>query len=192
MALPKEPRQKMINMMYLVLTAMLALNVSAEILNAFKTVNNSIIKSNDVIADKNKVTYSQMDDELKDNGTKLNAEIWVPKAKQAQQLSDGLYTYIQNLKDSLVNEAGPYTEDGVKKFREDDLDAATRLMDEQGNGKILYQKLKDYKQQLLNTIDLTSEQAASDPALAAVVKKAKDDFDRQLPLNLRVPDSQSG
>ena len=36
MALPKEPRQKMINLMYLVLTALLALNVSAEILNAFK------------------------------------------------------------------------------------------------------------------------------------------------------------
>ena len=35
MALPKEPRQKMINIMYLVLTALLALNVSAEILNAF-------------------------------------------------------------------------------------------------------------------------------------------------------------
>ena len=42
MALPKEPRQKMINLMYLVLTALLALNVSAEILNAFKTVNNSL------------------------------------------------------------------------------------------------------------------------------------------------------
>ena len=43
MSLPKEPRQKMINMMYLVLTALLALNVSAEILNAFKTVNRSKI-----------------------------------------------------------------------------------------------------------------------------------------------------
>jgi hypothetical protein len=42
MALPREPRQKMINMMYLVLTAMLALNVSSEILNAFKTVNKSL------------------------------------------------------------------------------------------------------------------------------------------------------
>jgi len=42
MSLPKEPRQKMINMMYLVLTALLALNVSAEILNAFKTVDRSL------------------------------------------------------------------------------------------------------------------------------------------------------
>ena len=49
MALPKEPRQKMINIMYLVLTAILALNVSAEILNAFKVVDSSLLKSNDSI-----------------------------------------------------------------------------------------------------------------------------------------------
>ena len=49
MSLPKEPRQKMINIMYLVLTALLALNVSSEILNAFKTVNNSLEKTNEVI-----------------------------------------------------------------------------------------------------------------------------------------------
>ena len=46
MALPKEPRQKMINMMYLVLTAILALNVSAEVINAFKVVDTSLVTSN--------------------------------------------------------------------------------------------------------------------------------------------------
>ena len=66
-------------MMYLVLTALLALNVSAEILNAFKTVNNSIIKSNDVITEKNNVTYRSLDDKLRDNGTKLNVEIGCQK-----------------------------------------------------------------------------------------------------------------
>ncbi|MBS1935522.1 MAG: gliding motility protein GldM [Bacteroidetes bacterium] len=176
----------------MVLTAMLALNVSAEILNAFKTVNNSIIESNTVITDKNKITYRSMDEELKDNGTKLNAEIWVPKAKQAQQISDDLYSYIQSLKDKLVDEAGPYTEDGVKKFREDDLDAATRLMDEQGNGKILYDKLKTYKEQLINALNLKPEEASTNPSLAAEVKTAKETFSHQLPLNLTVPESQSG
>ena len=46
MSIPKENRQQMINMMYLVLTAMLALNVSSEILNAFTIVNKSLEKSN--------------------------------------------------------------------------------------------------------------------------------------------------
>jgi len=46
MALPKEPRQKMINIMYLVLTALLALNVSSEILNAFQTLTNTLDTTN--------------------------------------------------------------------------------------------------------------------------------------------------
>ena len=46
MAIPKEPRQLMINIMYLVLTALLALNVSAEVMNAFKTIDDSLVKSN--------------------------------------------------------------------------------------------------------------------------------------------------
>jgi len=42
-----SPRQKMINIMYLILTALLAMNVSAEILNAFVLVNDSLIKTED-------------------------------------------------------------------------------------------------------------------------------------------------
>ena len=64
MALPKEPRQKMINMMYLVLTAMLALNVSAEILNAFKTVNNSLTAASTTLDKKNSNIFSSGEMEL--------------------------------------------------------------------------------------------------------------------------------
>ncbi|WP_350340090.1 hypothetical protein [Paraflavitalea speifideaquila] len=66
MGLPKEPRQKMINMMYLVLTALLALNVSSEILNAFKVVNTSIANSNAVITEKTNLTYTSFSEKLKD------------------------------------------------------------------------------------------------------------------------------
>ena len=44
---PETPRQKMIQMMYLVYTAMLALNVSAEVVEGFKTVGNAMTKSNE-------------------------------------------------------------------------------------------------------------------------------------------------
>ena len=80
MALPKEPRQKMINMMYLVLTALLALNVSAEILNAFKTVNSSIDNANNVLKQNNDVIYSSFAEKIKDPKTAAKAEIWKPKA----------------------------------------------------------------------------------------------------------------
>jgi hypothetical protein len=60
MALPKEPRQKMINLMYLVLTALLALNVSAEILNAFKTVDRSLTNTNQTINESTETIVSSL------------------------------------------------------------------------------------------------------------------------------------
>ena len=62
MSLPREPRQKMINMMYLVLTALLALNVSAEILNAFKTVNKSLETTNTTVANSTETIMSSLQD----------------------------------------------------------------------------------------------------------------------------------
>ena len=50
MSIPKEPRQLMINLMYLVLTAMLALNVSAEVMNAFFDLDKSLKNSNALTA----------------------------------------------------------------------------------------------------------------------------------------------
>ena len=67
MSLPKEPRQKMINMMYLVLTALLALNVSNEVLEAFKTVDKSIVTSNSSLDTKNKVIYDQSKNSIQKN-----------------------------------------------------------------------------------------------------------------------------
>ncbi len=82
MSLPKEPRQKMINMMYLVLTALLALNVSAEILNAFKTVNRTLDNANGVLNNNNDVIYNSFAEKEKDPKTAAKAAIWKPKAEQ--------------------------------------------------------------------------------------------------------------
>lgn len=60
MSIPKEPRQLMINIMYIVLTAMLALNVSAEIFNAFKVVNAGLVKSNDALDKSNEQLPKQL------------------------------------------------------------------------------------------------------------------------------------
>ncbi|HNB80787.1 MAG TPA: hypothetical protein PLP14_01745, partial [Chitinophagaceae bacterium] len=66
MSLPKEPRQLMINLMYLVLTALLAMNVSSEILNAFRIVDNSINQSSKNIASKSSATILNFQDALED------------------------------------------------------------------------------------------------------------------------------
>src|SRR5258706_13893642 len=98
MSLPKEPRQKMINIMYLVLTALLALNVSAEILNAFKTVNRSLENTNTTVDKSTETIMASLKDKLSDEATKDSAAIWYPKAQQAQTISGDLYNYIDKLK----------------------------------------------------------------------------------------------
>jgi len=84
MALPKEPRQKMINLMYLVLTALLALNVSAEILNAFKTVDHSLTAASATLDQKNTNIFSLFASALTDASTKERASYWAPKANTAK------------------------------------------------------------------------------------------------------------
>ena len=54
---PETPRQKMIGMMYLVLTAMLALNVSTDILNGFTMVDNSLHNSVEAANNRNSKMY---------------------------------------------------------------------------------------------------------------------------------------
>jgi len=86
MALPKEPRQKMINLMYLVLTALLALNVSAEILNAFKTVDDSLQTATATIDSKNSDLFKSFQRKLQDPSSRDRAMIWLPKAEQARKI----------------------------------------------------------------------------------------------------------
>ena len=58
---PETPRQKMISMMYLVLTAMLALNVSKDILQAFTVVNDSIVATNNIFEGKANFYYDEFE-----------------------------------------------------------------------------------------------------------------------------------
>jgi gliding motility-associated protein GldM len=177
MALPKEPRQKMINMMYLVLTALLALNVSSEILNAFVTVNGSITKSNQVIADKNKLTYESFTEKMKDPQTHDQAAAWAPKAEEAKKLSSDLFEYIEGLKADLEKEAGTHESHvtGKPEINADNIDAAVRLMDQKGKGKELYAKLGDYRKSMLA---LLGNEAAQ--------------FEKSIPIDLTVPASKTG
>ncbi|MBZ5858057.1 type IX secretion system motor protein PorM/GldM [Flavihumibacter profundi] len=176
MALPKEPRQKMINMMYLVLTALLALNVSSEILNAFKTVNTSINHANEVVDSKNKSTFNSFEAKLKDPKTAEKTAIWYPKAQQAQKLADAMTKYIEDLKTELKTESkGENIGKADEKFSEDNLDASTRMLVEGPKGEELRKKLEDYKNQML-----------------AIVPEEKANFAKSFPLDLSIPESKTG
>ncbi len=152
MALPKEPRQKMINIMYLVLTALLALNVSSEILNAFKVVTTSLDNSNSNISKANSILYTSLAEKAADPKTAEKATIWNGYAMKAKTLSDDFSKYIEDLKTQLKTEATPKGET-IDKFKEDDLEAATRLFGngegEKNLGVQFEQKLKDYRKSML-------------------------------------------
>ena len=135
MSLPREPRQKMINMMYLVLTAMLALNVSAEILNAFKTVNRSLENTNTTVNKSTETIMKSLDDKKSDPATAEKANFWYPKAADAVRYSKSVYDYIQDIKNTILETAGGDRNNPTKRFKEDNLDIATRLMVEKGKGK---------------------------------------------------------
>jgi gliding motility-associated protein GldM len=169
----------MINMMYLVLTALLALNVSAEILNAFKTVDRSLMIASSVAEQKNEEIFKSFKAKLEDPTSREKAAIWEPKAQQAKKISDELYNYIEALKLELKKESGLKTVDGKEEFKEDDLDAGTRLLvqyapEGKGKGKELFEKLKAYKEQLL----------AIDPDM-------KKEIEVGLPLDLTIPPTTS-
>ncbi len=98
---PETPRQKMIGMMYLVLTAMLALNVSKDILDGFTRVDNSLHSSIDATYARNEKLYSDFKHANEENPDKTR-EMY-EKAGQLRRKSDSLYNYIQDYKVAIVS-----------------------------------------------------------------------------------------
>jgi gliding motility-associated protein GldM len=168
----------MINIMYIVLTALLALNVSSEILNAFKTIDQSLSNANDIIERKNLDIYKSLQKKLADPKTAEKAAIWAPKAEKAHGYADEMFNYIAGLKKELKQASGLKIKDGKEEYKEDDLEATTRLFLNYKSGETrsqeLYKKLVQFKADL----------AAIDPAIEKEVLP-------NLPLDLRIPETKS-
>lgn len=168
MSLPKEPRQLMINLMYLVLTAMLALNVSSEILHAFKVINESIGSSNASINEKNAKIYEALNDQESQPGQKERVKPYNDRAKIAKQKSEDLVKYLEKLKEDIIQQAGGRDDDGEIKS-ESDIDAATRLMVEQKEGEELRNRLTTFRNELIGLVS----------------KDSKDQIARDLPVKIQ-------
>ncbi|ANI90668.1 gliding motility protein GldM [Arachidicoccus ginsenosidimutans] len=161
----------MINLMYLVLTALLALNVSSEILNAFRTINDSLGNATNTIEQKNQTLFESFQKLMNDDKTREQAAMWEPKAERAKQYSDDLYNYIESIKGRLEKESGYHPEKGDSSSSwYDNTDVPTKIMDDGKLGDTLYQKLAEYKKNLL----------AIDPKIAA-------QFQNSLPIDLTTP-----
>ena len=142
MSIPKEPRQQMINLMYLVLTALLALNISKEVLNAFELVKTGMGNSTTAVESKNTSIYDTFQKQLENNEEKTRP--YFDQAMKAQEMADEFYTYIGNIKKQLVKTSGGRNEKGELVGKKN-LDATTRLMLKKDKGTELKNKIQEYK-----------------------------------------------
>jgi gliding motility-associated protein GldM len=163
MSIPKEPRQLMINLMYLVLTAMLALNVSAEIINAFFALKKGIDGSAKVVDTQNKTV---LDATLAAAAKEKKYAEWGPKAQEAQKVVDEFVVYIDGVNKEIFEAAGgvsPLHPDRPVKYKDKDL--TTRILVTGGRGKEIEDKITETRNKLLAILpaDIKDEFAAKLP-----------------------------
>jgi len=155
MALPKDPRQLMINLMYLVLTAMLALNITKEVLTAFQTINTSIEGSITSISGKNQQFYNQFDKLAAAEDTKDRAMPLREQAISVKAEADKMMSYLDGLTKIIIDKSGGY-EDGRNGKKElkglDNIDVSTKYFVDEKHGAELRKKLEDYKSFLVGQV----------------------------------------
>jgi len=109
MSIPKEPRQLMINIMYLVLTALLALNVSAEIFNAFEMVDEGLTTANKSLDESNGSKPELIKEAAK---KKASLAEYAERLDGLRSLSKEASNYIDDIVDQLIDASGD--NNGVK------------------------------------------------------------------------------
>jgi gliding motility-associated protein GldM len=171
---PETPRQKMINMMYIVLTAMLALNVAAQVLEAYRVVDSSLIQTLNAIANKNSQIYASFEQAYAENPAKVQE--WKSKADEVRAKSEAMITYISGLKERLVLASGtkPFTsgtrlqgneftfvtaqKDTLILKKEDDLNTPSEIMITRKGAAELRNNLNEYKDFLVSLVPEDDDQ----------------------------------
>ncbi len=157
---PETPRQKMIGMMYLVLTAMLALNVSKDILDAFVVVNDAMVETNTNFESKVNQTYALFDKAEESEPAKVAP--FNKKAKEIRKIAGEMTDYITNIKYEMHAMVDKKTIDEVKTMSlhqmegKDNYDKPSQYFigDESKNGKAyeMHRKINEFKDQIRKII----------------------------------------
>ena len=153
---PETPRQKMIGMMYLVLTAMLALNVSADILNGFVLVNNSLRSTLTTSETRNNALYSRFQYDYEQNPVKVGE--WLDKAKVIRAEADSVFNFIEGMKMRIARIADGRDGNPDSLQNRQNLDAAGQvgLVEKIGGmtrGQILQNKLHAFRDTLNGVVE---------------------------------------
>jgi gliding motility-associated protein GldM len=141
----------MIGMMYLVLTAMLALNVSADVLEAFTKVQQGLSSTISNLTKKNAETYNAIEMAYDLNATKMKETR--TNTMLIREKTRDLFEYIDSLKTKMVKIADGPAGDVRNIQARDNLDVGGQVMLQQKEGKVLKDKLDDFRETLLGFID---------------------------------------
>jgi gliding motility-associated protein GldM len=181
------PRQKMINMMYLVLIALLALNVSREILKSFYLFELSFHDANAEMEAKNLETMNSFNAKMSDEKTKARAEEWVILAQEARKISADFNSYVEQIKTDVIKNGGgrdvenqlPNTSLSELK-KPDDMEEHVHYFSKDGldNGQELQKRINRTREQL---IELVSSVRNGDRVKASLLKSTQ--FKANNPVN---------
>ena len=163
----------MINLMYVVLMAMLALNISTEVLDGFSIVEESLNRTTANSSAENQVIYGDFSEQMKKNPAKVKA--WFDKATEVKRMSDSLYNFAQQLKEAIVKEADGKDGDVLHIENKDNLEAAGIVMLAPGTGKgaLLYRSINDYRNRILTMVTDDHQKRIISSNLSTVVPKNK-------------------
>ena len=119
-------RQKMINLMYIVLTAMLALNVSSDVLNGFNQVQQGLDRSNRTLTARNQALLGELEAWYQKYPKVDKAPLY--EAQHMCDVTDSLYNYIDSLKMAIVRVCDGPKANPQHIVAQDNLDAAAQVM----------------------------------------------------------------
>ncbi|MBO0321490.1 gliding motility protein GldM [Muricauda sp. CAU 1633] len=146
----QTPRQKMINLMYLIFIAMLALNMSKEVLAAFGLMNEKLEASNTNMADNNSNFMASLETK-KDENAEEYGELY-EDAQQIKQLSDSYYSYLEGLKKEMTADLED-PKDYVVMDKSDYLDQKFFQGDNLGpEGKKFMDQINTYREGVINAL----------------------------------------
>ncbi len=159
--------------MYLVFIAMLALNVSADVLEGFGLVNRSLSDSSDTMTDRNDLILNELYIYSQQNPEK--AEEWYNRGVEVRKMTDSLTTYIHQLKYLMVKEADGKRADINNIRHKDDLEAASIIMlsPVNGEGENLKNAIDNYRESITQFVQNPSRRSIIERSLSTQVTGAK-------------------
>lgn len=142
----------MINLMYVVLMAMLALNVSSDVLHGFSLIDDGLKTSAQNATMQNATFYEELEAAHEKNPEKAGE--WYAKAQTVRAMSDSLYNFAEELKEKIVKFADGSEGDVNNINAKDNTEATTHIMlaPGVGRGQELYNAINSYRTKILTMI----------------------------------------